>query len=51
MANCDNNCGSCGVENCGDRKEPDFRAYLNEASSVKKVFGVMSGKGASERAW
>ncbi|MBQ9890551.1 MAG: Mrp/NBP35 family ATP-binding protein [Firmicutes bacterium] len=45
MANCDNNCGSCGVENCGDRKEPDFRAYLNEASSVKKVFGVMSGKG------
>ena len=45
MANCDNNCGSCGVEGCGDRKEPDFRAYLNEASSVKKVFGVVSGKG------
>ena len=45
MANCDNNCGSCGVENCSDRQAPDFRAYLNEASSVKKVFGVVSGKG------
>ena len=45
MANCDNNCGSCGVEGCGDRTAPDFRAYLNEQSSVKKVFGVVSGKG------
>ena len=45
MADCDHNCGSCGVEGCGDREQPDFRAYLNEASSVKKVFGVVSGKG------
>ena len=45
MADCTHDCGSCGVEGCGERTEPDFRAYLNEASSVKKVFGVVSGKG------
>ena len=45
MADCDHNCSSCGVEGCGDREEMDMRAYLNQASSVKKVFGVMSGKG------
>ena len=45
MADCDHNCSGCGVEGCGEREEPDFRAYLNEHSSVKKVFGVVSGKG------
>ena len=45
MTDCDHNCSSCGVEGCGDREEMDMRAYLNQASSVKKVFGVMSGKG------
>jgi len=44
--NCDNNCGSCGEE-CADRKEEkhDFRAELNALSHVKKVIGVVSGKG------
>ena len=45
MTDCDHNCGSCGVEGCGDRADTDLRAYLNENSSVKKVFGVVSGKG------
>ena len=45
MADCTHDCGSCGVEGCGERETPDFREYLNEASSVKKVFGVVSGKG------
>ena len=45
MADCDHNCLGCGVQGCGEREEPDFRAYLNENSSVKKVFGVVSGKG------
>ena len=45
MTDCNRDCGSCGEEGCGERTEPDFRAYLNEASSVKKVFGVVSGKG------
>lgn len=44
--NCNNNCGSCG-EDCADRKEEkhDFRAALNALSHVKKVIGVVSGKG------
>lgn len=43
--NCNQNCGSC-TEECEDRKEkPDFSAKLHELSSVKKVFGVVSGKG------
>ena len=44
--NCNQNCGSCGDE-CAERKEPetDFSAKLNELSSVKKVIGIVSGKG------
>ena len=43
--NCDQNCGSCS-EDCADRKEkPDFSAELHELSSVRKVIGVVSGKG------
>ena len=45
MAECTSDCSSCGVEGCGDREKPDFRAYLNEHSNVKKVIGVVSGKG------
>jgi len=42
---CTHDCSSCGVEGCGDREKPDFRAYLNGYSKVKKVIGVISGKG------
>ena len=43
--NCDNNCKGC-TSNCDDRKEEyDFREKLNDHSSVKKVIGVISGKG------
>jgi Mrp family chromosome partitioning ATPase len=44
--NCSHNCGSCGEE-CADRKEAptDFRAEPHELSHIKKVFGVVSGKG------
>ncbi len=38
---CNHNCGSCGKE-CGER---DLHEKLNEKSSVKKVIGVVSGKG------
>jgi Mrp family chromosome partitioning ATPase len=43
---CDQNCSSCS-ENCADRKEQrvDFTEQLNELSSVKKVIGIISGKG------
>lgn len=43
--NCDQNCNGC-QENCSDRKEEfDFSAPANEFSQVKKVIGVVSGKG------
>ncbi len=44
--NCNQNCDSC-AEECADRTEEqtDFSEKLNEQSSVKKVIGVVSGKG------
>lgn len=41
--NCSHDCSSCG-ENCSSRQE-DFRKYLHEGASVKKVIAVVSGKG------
>lgn len=41
MSECNHDCGSCG-ENCSSR---DLREKLNKKSSVKKVIGVVSGKG------
>jgi len=42
---CNNECSGC-AEDCGERKEEfDFQAKLNERSKVKKVIGVISGKG------
>lgn len=44
--NCSHDCSSCG-ENCSEREQEQnsFAANLNELSSVKKVIGVISGKG------
>lgn len=41
MADCNHDCGSCG-QNCSER---DFRAHLRKDSCVKKVIGIVSGKG------
>ncbi|NCA97348.1 MAG: ATP-binding protein [Bacteroidia bacterium] len=43
---CSHDCSSCG-ESCDERagEQTDFSAKLNEHSSVKKVIGVLSGKG------
>ncbi len=43
---CDKNCSSCS-ENCTERQEQitDFSEQLHEMSSVKKVIGIISGKG------
>ena len=43
---CDNNCGNCGEE-CGSRKQTpqSFLEKPHEMSSIKKVIGVVSGKG------
>ena len=44
--NCTHDCSSCG-ENCPSRsgQAPDFSAPANPLSHVKKVIGVVSGKG------
>ena len=46
VENCTHNCGTCSA-NCGSRmNEPQsFLEKLDPASSVKKVIGVVSGKG------
>lgn len=45
MSECTHDCGSCG-ENCGERKEPQSLLKApNPKSSIKKVIGVVSGKG------
>lgn len=41
--NCSHDCSNCS-ENCSSR-EQDFRQYLHEGASVKKVIAVVSGKG------
>ena len=43
--NCTHDCSSCGVE-CPSRQEPQsFAAPMNAHSNIKKVIGVVSGKG------
>ena len=45
MSECTHDCGSCSAS-CGSRQEqPDLRAPMNQFSDVKKVFGIVSGKG------
>lgn len=43
---CSHDCSSCS-KNCSSRKpdKNEFRAELNKKSSVKKVIGIVSGKG------
>ena len=44
---CTHDCSSCG-SNCPSRnggEAPDFRAPMNKKSSIRKVIGVVSGKG------
>ncbi len=46
MSECDHQCGSCGQEGCASRQqEKSPKAALHKLSSVKKVIGVVSGKG------
>lgn len=45
MSECNSNCESCS-SNCADRKEKnDFSVKPHELSKIKKVIGVVSGKG------
>ena len=42
MADCDHKCEGCAVENCSSRIA---KAKLNDRSKIKKIIGVVSGKG------
>lgn len=44
MSECSHNCSSCG-ENCNERTAESLLAPLNSMSQVKKVIGIVSGKG------
>ena len=45
MSDCNGNCGSCGDSSCADRTPESLLAPMNPNSNVKKVIGVVSGKG------
>ena len=42
--NCNNDCSSCG-ENCAERDPKSFLEKPKESTHVKKIIGVVSGKG------
>ena len=42
--NCTHDCSSCS-ENCSERTPESFLVEPNSASSIKKVYGIVSGKG------
>ncbi|MBQ7739637.1 MAG: Mrp/NBP35 family ATP-binding protein [Eubacterium sp.] len=45
MSECTHDCSTCS-QNCSDRTEPQsFLKPMNEHSNIKKVIGVVSGKG------
>ena len=45
MANCNHDCGSCS-SSCGERQDPaSFKKPAHKESHIKKVIGVVSGKG------
>lgn len=44
--NCDNNCSGCSTDDCEERKaENDFSVQPHDLSKIKKVIGIVSGKG------
>ena len=44
MSECSHDCGSCS-QNCSERKPESFLEKPHESSDIKKVIGVVSGKG------
>ncbi len=43
MPDCNHDCSSCGVENCGSREIKKIEPH--KGTTIKRVIGVMSGKG------
>ena len=45
MSECTHNCETCGEGNCGERKKESLIESPHELSDIKKVIGIVSGKG------
>lgn len=45
MSECTHNCETCGVGDCGEREPGSMRIPPHDGSVIKKVIGVVSGKG------
>ncbi len=43
--NCNHKCEGCSVENCGSRSAQSFKIDPNPGSTIRKMIGVVSGKG------
>ena len=43
MSDCTHDCSTCSKKDCSEKK--DFKEKQNEQSNVKKVIGIVSGKG------
>ncbi len=43
--NCNHVCEGCSVADCGSRRPVNMKIEPNELSSIKKIIGVVSGKG------
>ena len=43
--NCTHNCSSCSSASCSSRKKESFLKEPHKSSSIKKVIGIVSGKG------
>ena len=44
---CDQNCSNCS-QDCAEREKNDFSEKPHEMSNIKKVIGIVSGKGSWE---
>ncbi|MDF2486311.1 MAG: ATpase involved in chromosome partitioning [Herbinix sp.] len=45
MSNCDSNCDSCASKCSSEKPKNNFSVDAHELSSIKKVIGIVSGKG------
>ena len=45
MSECTHNCETCNVGDCGERTKESFLEKPHELSDIKKVIGIVSGKG------
>lgn len=45
IVSCNHNCSSCSAKDCGDRADASLLAQTAKENQIKKIIGVVSGKG------